>query len=63
MIKRNSFVTVQASDGEARQRKAIGVSAVHFSSHRLGYIVKAFASTDATKAFDNANFSRISSRC
>ena len=30
MIKRNSFVAVQASDGEARQQKAIGVSAVHF---------------------------------
>lgn len=39
MIKRNSFVTTQALSGEARQRKAIGVSAVHFIEQAVAQAV------------------------
>lgn len=39
MIKRNSVVTTQALNGEARQRKAIGVSAVHFIAQAVAQAV------------------------
>lgn len=63
MIKRNSFKEEKAKRGSGKQLAGVLCAWSRRQSQRLGYIVNAFASTEATKAFDNANFSRISSRC